>query len=365
MARIVTVYTRERRGARMVDMSGIRWHKISEALARRGHEVDMATGEFRWRLRQRPIEVAERLRRVPLSRVDWRAYDVVKTLFHEGFRILERYGGARHPFIVSKLGSVVGPTDMEGIYFYGRRRASMFDVQERIAAASRYVTVLTEPARELWRDCFGDAPPTLLVPGAVDREIPPPGADPYPGPERPRCLFAGNFYRANPRRGQPEAGATIARKLNELGARLAARGARLFVLGPGDAERLEPRHVSYLGAVPYQESWNWLQHADVGILVSAGPFMQNNESTKIYHYLRAGLPIAAERGFPNDALVREAGLGFQVESGDLEALARRALEAAERSWDREAAVRYLLARHTWDDRAAVYDEVLRKELGGR
>lgn len=363
MARIVTVYTRERRGARMIDMSGIRWRKISEALARRGHEVDMATGEFRWRLRRRPIRVAERLRRVPLSRVDWEAYDVVKTLFHRGFRTLERYGGTGHGFVLSKLGSVVGPTEMEGIYFYGPRRAAMFDVQERIAASSRYVTLLTEPARALWRDCFGDRPPTLLVPGAVDRTIPPPGPDPFPASGRPRCLFAGNFYTADPRRSQPEAGATIADKLNRLGALLAARGARLFVVGPGEAGGLDPRHVAYLGVVSYEDSWSFLQHADVGILVSAGPFMHNNESTKLYHYLRAGLPIAAERGFPNDHLVREAELGFQVASGDLEGLALRALEAAEASWDREAAVRYILERHTWDDRAAVYDRLLREELG--
>lgn len=363
MARIVTVYTRERRGARMTDMAGIRWRKISEALARRGHRVDMATGEFRRRLRKRPIPVTERLRRVPLSWVEWGRYDAVKTLFHRGFRTLERYGGADHPFVVSKLGSVVGPTDREGIYFYGERRATMFETQRRIAAAARYVTVLTEPARRLWHDCFGDSPPTLLVPGAVDREIPPPGPDPFPTGPRPRCLFAGNFYTGDPRHSQPEAGATIAEKLNRLGALLAGRGARLYVLGPGEARRLDPRRVTYLGVVPYEASWDYLRHADVGILVSAGPFMHNNESTKIYHYLRAGLPIAAERGFPNDSVVREAGLGFQVGSGDLETLAERALEAAAASWDRAAAVRYVLERHTWDHRADVYDRILRATFG--
>ena len=43
MARIATVYTA--REHQLVDMSYIRWYKISEALARLGHQVDMAIGE--------------------------------------------------------------------------------------------------------------------------------------------------------------------------------------------------------------------------------------------------------------------------------------------------------------------------------
>jgi len=55
-----------------------------------------------------------------------------------------------------------------------------------------------------------------------------------------------------------------------------------------------------MGAVSYERSWDYLHHADVGVLVAAGPFMHNNESTKIYHYLRVGLPVVSEAGFPND-----------------------------------------------------------------
>src|SRR5512145_135645 len=117
MARIVTVYSTERTAAQLNDMANIRWHMISAALARRGHQVDLATAEYKWRLRRPIVAMDERLRRVPLSRVRWSDYDVVKTLFHRGFETLERFGGARHPFIISKLGSVVGAADRPGIYF--------------------------------------------------------------------------------------------------------------------------------------------------------------------------------------------------------------------------------------------------------
>src|ERR1700752_3851433 len=105
MTKIVTVYSPWRRCFEPVDMSYIRWLKISEALARRGYQVDIATNEPIWWTRRAPIEIAENLRRVALSRISFGDYDVVKTLFHIGFNTLEAYGGGNHPFIISKLGS--------------------------------------------------------------------------------------------------------------------------------------------------------------------------------------------------------------------------------------------------------------------
>src|SRR5262249_33539705 len=111
VARIATVYHSNRNDWDPRDMSGIRWLKISEALARLGHEVDIATNESRWQTTSQPLVMSGRLRRVPLKGLRWRRYDVVKTLFHLGFETLREYGGEGHPFIISKLGSVVGPED--------------------------------------------------------------------------------------------------------------------------------------------------------------------------------------------------------------------------------------------------------------
>jgi hypothetical protein len=361
MPRIVTVYNTERQVARLSEMASIRWREISLALARRGYEVDMATAEHKWRLRRPIIVINERLRRVPLSRVRWADYDVVKTLSHVGFDTLDRFGGSRHPFIISKLGGVVGRADQEGIYFYGPQRERLYNTQERIARSSRFVTVLTEQARRLWVDSFGPVPEVLLVPGAAARDIPDPGPDPFPEEEAVRCLFAGNFYAEN-ERSQPEAHRTLVTKLNELGQLLTERKGRLYVLGQGTASNLDSRYVTYMGTSDYNASWNYLQHAHVGVVVSAGSFQHNNESTKIYHYLRAGLPVVSEAGFPNDQVVCEAALGFVVPSGNLNRMADAISEAATRKWDRPAAIRYILEHHTWDVRAEFYDRVIRETL---
>ena len=101
MAKVISVCRSQ--GFALKDMADIRWLKISQALARAGHQVDMAMhGDCA------PLPPLPNLRSVELSRAKWNEYDAVKTVFHGGFELLEEYGGAQHPFIISKLGSVAG-----------------------------------------------------------------------------------------------------------------------------------------------------------------------------------------------------------------------------------------------------------------
>src|SRR5262245_27254518 len=358
MAKIVTVYNAWRWRFDPVDMSYIRWLKVSEALARCGHNVDIATNELGWWPRRSPISMAEKLRRISLSLVKWTDYDVVKTLFHVGFDTLEAYGGDKHPFIISKLGSVVAAKDMEGIYFYVNVRKRLYATQQRINCASRYVTVLSRPAKDLWGECFDRNQNILIVQGGVDSDIPPKAQNPYPKGKGARYLFAGNVYT---RHSQPEANRALITKLNRLGQLLAVRGGRLYMLGSGDVRRLDRKYVTYLGTASYQDSWDYFHFADVGIVVSAG-FHHNNESSKIYHYLRGGLPVVSEAGFPNDSVITEARLGFVTENGNLELMAAKIEEAAHKDWDRNYAVSYILNHHTWDKRVEVYDRLLKNHF---
>ncbi|MCB0296330.1 MAG: hypothetical protein KDG51_14085, partial [Calditrichaeota bacterium] len=112
MAKIAVIYNAWRKPLALIDMAYIRWIKIAEALARCGHQVDILTNEPRW-LKwwngKKPVQMAPNLQRKPIAKTDWSDYDVVKTLFTAGFETLEKYRGQNHPFIISKLGSVVGP----------------------------------------------------------------------------------------------------------------------------------------------------------------------------------------------------------------------------------------------------------------
>ncbi len=363
MAKIAVIYNAWRKPLALTDMGYIRWIKIAEALARCGHEVDILTNEptwLKWWDSKKVIPMAPNLQRKPIGKAKWSDYDVIKTLFNIGFKTLEKYQGDQHPFIISKLGSVVGPREMPGIYFYGKTREDFYACQERISERCKYITVLTEKARELWIDCHGVEEKMLLVPGGVDHEIPDPGKNPFPATDEKICIFAGNVYNE---RSQPEANKVLIEKLNQLGKLLGNHGVRLYMFGPGDVSKLNTRYVTYKGVIPYEASWDYFHHADVGIVVSAGAFMHNNESTKIYHYLRAGLPYVSENGFPNDYLADASQLGYAVPSGDMPLMAEKIIAAANRSWDRDFAINYILDNHTWDKRAAVYDQLIRKSFG--
>lgn len=108
------------------------------------------------------------------------------------------------------------------------------------------------------------------MPGGVDRHIPGPGPDPYPRDASRRCIFAGNVYGDG---NQAEANRTLVDKLNHLGRHLASAGIRLYLLGKGDTSRLDAAWVTHLGAVSLDASWDYLIHADAGVVVSAGPFI--------------------------------------------------------------------------------------------
>jgi len=117
-----------------------------------------------------------------------------------------------------------------------------------------------------------------------------------------------------------------------------------------------------LGEVPLPKCWDYFYYANIGIVVSAGKFMHNNESTKIYHYIRAGLPVVSESGFPNDDVVRESKLGFVTENGNMELMAQNIIKAATTDWNKDYAKEYIIKNHTWDKRVEVYDKLLKKSF---
>ncbi len=359
MAKIVTVYRSEKRRFVLTDMSYIRWLKISEALAKWGHQVDLATNEGGLLGRQSPVSMGKNLKRVPLSKVKWEQYDVVKTLFHRGFETLEKYGGTRHPYIISKLGSVVDKQDRDGIYFYGEVRKWLYAIQEKINKVSRRITVLTRESQKLWESCFGEKGNTLLVPGAADSVTPPLLRDPYPQSFKWKCLFSGNLYT---RPSQAEANQVLQEKINRLGQLLWNRKIRLFVMAGGDANRLNSKWVTYLGPVPYEKTWDYFYFAHAGIVLALGEHPNQNESTKIYHYLRAGLPVICESGFPNENVIEEAGLGFVVENGNLDLMAEKIEEAVRSNWDKQHAIQYILSSHTWEKRAEKYHDLFKTDF---
>jgi len=345
--RVACVYTRTRPPS-MAAMDGIRFVRMAEALARRGHEVDIFLNRA-----PDPKALAPRLRELSLGHARWDDYDIVKTFFHSGFETLVAHGGGEHPFIVSKLGSVVGREQTEGVYFFGATRERCFGVQREIARRSRVVTVLTNQSAALWWKEHGCATQLMQVPTGVDAEIPPLGPNPYPGLgiTEPVAIYAGNLYG---RHSQPEINRLWQAQLNLIGARLRCRGIRLVAMGDGVTDLLDPEAVKHVGRIETSAFWNWQRHARVGIVLAQGP-VQDNESSKLYYYLRTGLPVVCERPVPNAWLIETSGLGAVVDFGDAEQLAESAAALASMRPKIDGVVQHMIRYHSWDARAALYD----------
>ncbi len=353
--RIATVYySYRRRHDGLFDMSDVRWLRMSQALAGRGFEVDMIVHpEHNGSFRRDDVNL------VSYNDVDWNRYDVIKTLFHHGIDELVAAGVGSHPFIISKLGSVVGPDDAtDGVFFYGEEREKLYQTQKHIAAASRYISILTESSRRLWVTEHGRDDAVLMVPTGVDHTIPPRKTNPYVGIDGKIAVYIGNIYLTT----QREINLLWQDRLNRIGRKLRRQGIRLVLVGNGRTDKLDADAVQYLGPVDHELVWDYQYFADVGIVLGQGP-VQHNESSKLYNYLRSGLPAVCEDSVPNTSLIADAGLGFVTPYGNDDHLAQCVVEATTRSWDRQCAIAYMLAHHTWRHRADIYRRLICTELG--
>ncbi|MFV1988898.1 MAG: hypothetical protein ACC682_16620, partial [Gemmatimonadota bacterium] len=269
--RIATVYAKKPfDDFRGWSMATVRWLRMSEAFAAMGHRVDVISDT------PLPGPRHPNLSTVAWADVDWDDYDVVKTLFHQGFDRLQSAGGDDHPFIISKLGSVVGPEDTPGVYFFGEHRERLWETQRRMAGCSRHVAILTNESLRLWASHFGDER-LLHVPTGVDRNIPSPGPDPYGQLNGTAiALYLGNLYEGD---AQRQVNILWQERLNDLGRRLRDHDIRLFFAGSGRTDLLEPDAVTSLGPVDNEGTWDLQFHADVGLALAQGP-IQDNESSK-------------------------------------------------------------------------------------
>lgn len=336
-------------------MDTVRWLRISEAFAALGYEVDMIINNH-----DTIVQKGKNLRFVSNQCVRFEDYDVIKTVFHGGVEFLVENNAGDHPFIISKLGSVVGGDDnVEGVYFFNDIRKNLYRIQETIVQKSRYVTLLTKQSIDLWQDEFGLKDNILHLPTGVEKDVPNPVKNPYSECQEKIAVYIGNIYSLES--GQRDVNLMWQKRLNILGRLLKKKGIRLFFIGKGAVDKLDKTAVTYLGVVNNNEIYDYQHFADVGIVFAQGE-IQHNESSKLYYYLWAGLPVVSEQPVPNNDLIKEANLGFIVPYDDNPMMAEMIEKAAYSQWDKQYAIDYMLKHHTWESRVRVYDELIKEEL---
>lgn len=332
-------------------MDTILWQQISLHLSYLGHEVDLILNT-----RNEHYDISKNLHYLSVNKADWADYDIIVVFFHDGFGFLREHGGNDHPFIVSHLGSIVGPSDKtEGVYFFGKVWQKLFNLQAHIHNKSKMIMAMTPQSVRLWKTMYGEDERIFLSPTGVEKDIPAPSPDnPYQNIKEKVAVYIGNIYQSPTQR---EVNLFWQNRLNRLGKRLLEKGIRLCRVGPGDTDRIDRKVVAEFGPVNHENVYDYHFYADVGIALAQGE-VQHNESSKIYYYLRTGLPVVSEKPIPNNYLIKKADCGFIVDYNEDENMVDKIEQASQKEWNQQSAMNYMIKHHTWHHRIATYQKII-------
>lgn len=336
----------------VVTMDMIRWLRVSEELAKSGFFVDMITNETTDRINV----MAKNLRRLPISKFFYKNYDVIKTNYNEGFNTLEKLGGSNHPFIIARL----QPTGLKKPYFRISHLRQWLEYQKdkKIIKKAKFISVLTEENIRLLKNEYNRTKNVLLVPTGVEKFNHKPGKNPYKNISQKIALFAGNIYNQDLRKQN----LYWQNRLNQIGKMLKNKNICLCFVGSGMTDHLNSEYVKYIGAVQNDIFFDYQYYADVGITLALDR-IQKDESSKIYYYLRAGLPVISESPVPNNWLIKKSKMGFIVPFDDDVKMVNAIKKAINKKWDKKYAIKYMINNHTWDKRVEIYDEIFKKHFG--
>lgn len=293
-----------------------------------------------------PVARAGRWRGLPLLPLaalrEARAYDLVKTCYHQAVFLAEGYAGP----LVARLVRVV---DERHPARDARRRAELLRAQEIVAMRAQAVALNNPENLQRWRGLYGEGPPALLAPTGCPARLPALGPDPF-GLARPAVVYAGSL--ASPRQA-----AMLGRVALALGGRARVHFAGRNKSGLyGHRVALPPLVIDH-GEQPPRRMWDFLRWADAGLVLAVGPQAFDNDSSKALHYLRAGLPLVCEAPVLQGPLAEGLGLGRIRAHSDAAGLAEALaglLAAPPGPGRRRAAQAHMARQHGWERTVRAY-----------
>ena len=128
----------------------------------------------------------------------------------------------------------------------------------------------------------------------------------------------------------------------------------------GESEPFDPEFVRVHEPVSEEETWRYVLNAHAGLALAPSEHAFESELSKIYYYLRGGLPVVTESSVPNRSVAEELGLGAVARYGDLDDLVGKTLVALSMTPRQPAIMQHMADRHSWRARAGIYDAALKE-----
>ncbi|MBF0104049.1 MAG: glycosyltransferase [Deltaproteobacteria bacterium] len=339
--KIAIVYTKNPL-ATMTAMDIIRWVSLSTALARLGIEIDMVTVQ-----NVTSLVIAKGVRVIPVNNATWSEYAIVKACYQRTINHIPD-----HPRIIVRLARVVGVNDSFRDYAH---KDELLECQSRISAKARAIIVNDVLNKKRWIQRYGTRQKVFTVPNACPAVIPTARLD-NKNKKHPVALFTGSLSSVK-----------MVEMLNNTGNLLRQKGWELVVAGANktmfycsNTHELDRNACTYLGPVSYEDSLRLMLDADVGLALAPSPHLHENETSKIYTYLRCGLPVVYEEKIPNANLVSHLQWGVIFKYDNSVAAAKATEVASELSrnvLNKNAVIRHMQNNETWDNRALLLKEI--------
>ncbi|MGA2735585.1 MAG: hypothetical protein ABSG35_23700 [Syntrophobacteraceae bacterium] len=325
----------------------IRLRAIAGALIRRGVDAEIIAPAAREGFLDRDIPV------LPLAVLSkGRKYDLVKTCYHFSIQLTGKYRGPLISRIVRVVDEQLPERDAS-------MRRTLLECQRLIGKRAKALIVNNVENEERWLRLYGGKLSVAAIPNGCPVHIPPVRSNPY-GTGAAPILFLGSL--AAPR---------MIGLLNELALRLRDRcrihivgSNKAHLYGEGKPPELNPLIADH-GELPEEEVWDYVRHARMGIALAAGPHLFDNDISKIYTYLRGGLPVLSEELIANNHLLAQTHLGNIFAYGNAADMAMKAAGLLERpptQWI-QSAMALMGREHSWEQRVTVLLSLIHRVLG--
>ena len=286
----------------------------------------------------------------PLHHLMKGRYDIIKTSYHFSIELIQDYAGP----VVSRIVRVVDDRLPERDEQWRER---LISCQQQISRRSSVLVLNNAENQSRWRRFYGHGLPIILVPTGCPMQIPEPRKNPFHQKKR-NILFLGSI--AAPR---------MIALMNAMADRL-EHMANIHIIGlnkarwygMADESTLHPS-ITQHGEIREEDTWDYLFHADMGLALATGPHVFDNDLSKIYNYLRGGLPVLSESPVLNNDLIRQTGLGRIFQFGNVEDLIAASVSLLENPPTlerRNAAMNFMSTDHAWERRIDIYEKLFKK-----